>query len=79
MTEAKRFFETNVAKQKEILEQRIQEANDTGDPVIMLPFDTYPVVEDEMAAAGWVYGSYYDKDTGKKCAFFYPKQYDREE
>ncbi len=79
MTEAKGFFETNVAKQKEILERRIQEAKDTGDPVIMLPFDTYPVVEDEMAAAGWVYNSYHNKDTGKKCALFYPKQYAGEE
>lgn len=79
MTEAKVFFETNVAKQREILEQRIQESKGTGDPVIRLPFDTYPVVEEEMAAAGWVYDSYRDKDTGKKCALFYPKQYAVEE
>ena len=78
MTEAKEFFEANVAKQKEILEHRIQEAKDTGDPVIMLPFDTYPVVEAEMAAVGWVYDSYINKDTGKKCAIFYPKQYEAE-
>lgn len=75
MTEASVFFETNVAKQKEILEQRIQEAKNTGDPVIMLPFDTYPVVEAEMAVAGWAYSTYLDKDTGKKCARFCPRQY----
>lgn len=76
MTNAQRFFEDNVAKQRKILEQCIQEAKETGDPVIMLPFDTYPVVRFEMEKAGWVYESYYDKDNGKKCAIFYPNHYE---
>lgn len=74
MTDATKFFQVNVVKQREILEKRIQEAKETGDPVIMLPFDTYPVVRFEMEKAGWVYDHYYDEDQ-KKCAAFYPNQY----
>ncbi len=58
------------------MEQKIQDAANMGDPVIVLPFDTYPIVEKEMNEAGWIYGSYNNKDTGKKCAIFYPKQYE---
>lgn len=71
------FYEVNVAKQREIINQKITVAMNTGDPVIMLPFDTYPIVEDEMVTKGWGYEPYEDKVTGKQCASFYPEQYYR--
>lgn len=75
MFNAKKFYEVSVASQREIIKRTIEEAQTTGDPVVMLPFDTYPAVEEEMAEDGWVYRKYLNKDTGKECASFYPNQY----
>ena len=75
MITATEFYKASLAKQREILESRIKEAKNTGDPIIRLPFDTYPVVEEEMEELGWEYDSYNDKETGQRNAMFFPKQY----
>jgi len=72
---ATEFYQVNLAKQRQIIEEAINKAKDTGDPVITLPFDTYPVIEKEMEDLGWVYESYEDSETGKQFAMFFPKQY----
>lgn len=76
MVNAKNFYEVSVARQRKIIKRMVHEARTTGDPVIMLPFDTYPVIEEEMAEDGWMYTPYNIKETGKKAAAFYPKQYE---
>lgn len=75
MINANVFFEENVEKQREIIDTTIAKQQASGDPVIKLPFDTYPCVEEEMREDGWVWQSYRD-ETGKQCALFYPKQYE---
>lgn len=75
MINANVFFAGNVVKQREVIEAMITKQMDSGDPVIKLPFDTYPVIEEEMEKEGWVWQSYRD-ETGKQCAIFYPKQYE---
>lgn len=76
MVNAKNFYEVSVATQRKIVRRMIHEARATGDPVVMLPFDTYPAVEEEMEEDGWGYEPYINKETGKKCASFYPRQYE---
>lgn len=75
MVNAANFYEVSVAAQKKIIKRMVHEARGTGDPIVRLPFDTYPAVEEEMAEDGWMYEPYIDKDTGKKCASFSPRQY----
>lgn len=76
MVNAKNFYEVSVATQRKIVRRMIHEVRDTGDPVVMLPFDTYQAVEEEMEEDGWVYKPYINKKTGKKCASFHPRQYE---
>lgn len=75
MMNAENFYKGNLTRQRKVLGQRIHEAWVAGDPVVTLPFDTYPDVEKEMAELGWIYKPYIDKETGKMCASFYPNQF----
>lgn len=75
MINATVFFNENVEKQREIIDTMIAKQQASGDPVIKLPFDTYPIVEEEMKENGWKWQSYRD-ETGKQCALFYPIQYE---
>lgn len=73
MTEAKEFYEVTVVKQREILEKKIEEAKNTGDPVIKLPFEVYSIIEEEMEMAGWKSDTYEDEN-GWLCSFFCPNE-----
>lgn len=76
---ATEFYQINLAKQRQIIEEHIKNALNTGNPVISLPFDTYPVIEKEMEDLGWVYDYYEDSETEKRYAMFFPKQYQYDE
>ena len=75
MTHASEFYMATLANQRKILEEKIQEGKRGGNPVIELPFDTYPILEDEMEELGWVYDSWENEETGEKHAIFFPKEY----
>ena len=75
MMTATEFYKINLEHQRKILKARIEAASTTGDPCIVLPFDTYPIVEQEMDDLGWDYDYYEDEETGKRYAIFSPKQY----
>ena len=75
MIEAKEFYEISVVKQREFIEKKIKENQEIGDPMIVLPFDVYPVVKKEMREAGWHYTSCVDKNSRIEYAVFCPEQY----
>lgn len=72
---ADQFYPDNLQAQMRILNNAILEAHKTGNPIIRLPFDTYPRTEELMLAAGYAYAPFKDPETGFKCAAFYPHQY----
>lgn len=72
---ADQFYPDNLQVQMQILNDAILEAHKTGNPIIRLPFDTYPQTEELMIAAGYEYVPFKDPETGFKCAAFYPYQY----
>lgn len=71
---ANEYYEATLANQRADVKEFIRDAIKSSDPVVRLPFDTYPAVEAEMEQLGWVYEGYKDAN-GNKCASFYPKQY----
>jgi len=75
MINATKFYQASLAKQREVIKDAIKTAMDTGDPIIELPFDTYPIIEEEMEDLGYEYDYYENEETGKRYAIFYPKQY----
>ena len=75
MINATEFYQASLAKQREVIKDAIKTAMDTGDPIIELPFDTYPIIEEEMEDLGYEYDYYESEETGKRYAIFYPEQY----
>jgi len=71
---ANEFYEATLRKQRSIINQCIRESMGTGNPIVKLPFDTYPQIEKEMKESGWEYESD-TNDAGDACAAFYPQQY----
>ena len=72
---ANKFYETNKAKQLEIISGYIANAMTTGNPVIKLPFDIYPDVEIELESKGWVYERCDCNNIDEAYAVIYPEQY----
>ena len=69
------FYEKNLEKQREIVDKKIQEAIDTGDPQILLPFDVYPILAKEMENSGWTCSICVDNNTGKNYSILAPNEY----
>ena len=70
---AKEFYEATLKNQWEMVKEQLIVALESGEALVKLPFDTYPVINEKMKNKGWAYEEWKPASgPKKKCAFFYP-------